>query len=369
MIDTLSYKQLFDEIDTLNTSAYSFLYNDDFEGFQGIIDDFIASGITESENFAIARTAYRYAQISFSINGFHLGFDGEKLISDYIFHHFSMGRTTTDIINDNVYPTYAYMCNHIESSKWGTLDLSPEEIKQEKEERKAHRLWDKRIAAFDEYIKLYHNLYKIKDSNTSIFSTHSLITDVSKYQQSYVDNVIKLADARSKINLIFKFTCKELDMPSFTSKTPKEKIDILTQHLPNIYLDKNNSIKNPSIEYYLTFENNDQKLLVSNYIQGKGIDRKNWKKYCKAIFPNNIFFYLQLAFYLSIPSSVEIEKFMNHHGYSIKSDMTFFHNVRNYNIFYKDLCRWIDAGLDYNLINEFLGYPLEIKEQRKSKTI
>lgn len=369
MYDTLSYKQLFNEIDTLNTSAYSFLYNNDFEGFQGIINDFIASGITESNNFDIARAAYRYAQTSFSVNGFLLGSEAEKLIDDYIFHHFSMGRTTGDIKADNFFPTFAYMCQHIETSKWGTLDLSPEEIEQEKEERKANRLLEKRAIAFNEYIKLYHNLYTIEETNTSIFSMYPLIADVSAYQQSYVDNVIKLAEARSKINLTFKFTCKQLDAASMKGKTQKEKIDILTQHLPNIYLDKNNSIKNNAIEDYLTFDNNDQKLLVSNYIQGKGIDRKNWKKYCKATFPNNIFFYLQLAFYLAIPSSSEIEKFMNHHGYSIKSDMTFFHNIGNYNVMYKDLCRWIDAGLDYNLINEFLGYPLEIKEQRKTKTI
>lgn len=94
------------------------------------------------------------------------------------------------------------------------------------------------------------------------------------------------------------------------------------------------------------------------------------KNIAKVLFPTNPLFYLELAFYLSIPSSNEIEKFMNHHGYSIKSQMTFFQDIccRNntYHILYKDFCKWIDAGIDYNLINELFRYQLEVKETRKS---
>ncbi len=89
------------------------------------------------------------------------------------------------------------------------------------------------------------------------------------------------------------------------------------------------------------------------------------------ILPNIHLFYLELALYLTIPSSDEIEKFMNLHGYSIKSPMTHFQDIsckKNvYHILHRDLCRWIDAGIDYNLLSQMCGFLLEQKEIRKPK--
>lgn len=57
----LSYKQLHDEIEALNTSVFDSLLNEDFEGFQNTIDEFADSGIMEQEELAAAREAYRYS--------------------------------------------------------------------------------------------------------------------------------------------------------------------------------------------------------------------------------------------------------------------------------------------------------------------
>lgn len=63
---------------------------------------------------------------------------------------------------------------------------------------------------------------------------------------------------------------------------------------------------------------------------------------------------------------------MNLHGYSIKSHMTLFYDIqwggKFYCILHKDLCRWIDAGVDYNIINAICKFQLGEKEIRKSKT-
>lgn len=53
----LSYKQLHDEIEALNTSVFDSLLNEDFEGFQNTIDEFADSGIMEQEELAAAREA------------------------------------------------------------------------------------------------------------------------------------------------------------------------------------------------------------------------------------------------------------------------------------------------------------------------
>ena len=61
---------------------------------------------------------------------------------------------------------------------------------------------------------------------------------------------------------------------------------------------------------------------------------------------------MQLAFFLGIPLSYEIENFLNFNGQSIKSP---FKTYRDTNIFDYDICRWNDAGVDFNLINTMLG--------------
>lgn len=57
----LSYKQLHDEIEALNTSVFDSLLNEDFEGFQNTIDEFADSCIMEQASLAAAREAYRYS--------------------------------------------------------------------------------------------------------------------------------------------------------------------------------------------------------------------------------------------------------------------------------------------------------------------
>ena len=75
-------------------------------------------------------------------------------------------------------------------------------------------------------------------------------------------------------------------------------------------------------------------------------------------------FYLELAFFLGIPSSYEIEKLLNYHGCSLRSPYNVFTNISGVDIFDYDICRWIDAGIDYNLINTMLGFEFQTVQKR-----
>ena len=346
MKDILYYKQLFAQFEALNASAYQAYLKGDFEEFEGIIEDFISSGIMEQEQFPIARESYRYASMPFTLNGFYIGTDDNSNFLENVIER--MAWTISDIKQRDVYPIYAYL------------------TEQEKQERAENKLTEKRIAALDEYVTLYKNLYN-ENTKTSIFGI-PLIDNVKQHQMFYIDKVVELATARSKFHLSHDFTCSSIDNELLASMTTPEKMEYLTKKFANIFSDDvgKNKVR---IEDYFSYSNDDKKILISNYIQGKRIDRKNWKNYTKGIFPNNPLFYLELAFYLSIPSSDEIEKFMNLHGYSIKGPITHFYDIpfgtKKYHILHRDLCRWIDAGIDYNLINEMCGMELEVKEQRK----
>lgn len=367
MKDILSYKQLFNELTALNTSAYDFLLREDLDGFQNSVQTFIDSGIMEQEKFPAARAAYRYSSMPFTLNHMWIGPDAQNMLNDYILYCIAEGWTIHDLNQRDVYPVYAYMARRLGPDP---LALTEEEKEQERQERLENKLVQKRLNAFDDYIKLYEHLYDPVDNQICNFS-FPLIHDATAYQLKYMNRVSALAEARSRFHLTFNFNCTTVNHTDLTNCSTAKRIKILTDRLPNLYENGTNKI-NPHIKDYLTFGSFDEKIIASNYLQGKNIPRKNWKNYCKGKLPNQSLFYLELAFYLNIPSSNEIEKFMNLHGYSIKSPMTVFfdhlllsNNTPMFCILHKDLCQWIDAGIDYNIINEICGFVLQEKEVRK----
>lgn len=357
--DTLSYRQLFNELEDLNTSAYDMLIQGNFEGFTDLLEAFADKGIAEQERFPYARAAYRFSAMPFTLNHMWIGPDQRNMLSDYIFGSITEGWTIKDIQERDLYPVYVNMVN----------SLSPidEEKAQAKQERIESRLSKKRWEAYEAFIDKYNGLYK-QLGNAAVFGV-PLVDDVEAHQMSYIQRVVELAEIRSRFHLTFDFTCTTVDNTALEGMNLTQKIKYLTDNLPDLY-QKGTQKFNPHIQDFLTVKEDDERILASNYIQGKGIDRKNWKNYTHGQLPNIPLFYLELAFYLAIPSSDEIEKFMNLHGYSIKGSMTHFHDIycgKNvYHILHRDLCRWIDAGIDYNLINEMCGMKLSVteKEQR-----
>lgn len=344
MIDKLTFKQLFEQIENLNASAFNAFLNEDFESFDNIIDTFINSDIMELNEFPIARNAYRFSSMPFTLNGFYIGTDDNSNFLEHVTER--MYGTISDIKQRDIYPIYAFL------------------TEQEKIERKENKLLDNRIEALDKFIALYKDLYK-EPKQASVFGI-PYVDSVEQHQKTYIDRIVELTTARSKFQLTFNFKCSLIDNELLANQNIPEKMNYLSKRFHNIFSDSN--IK---IEDYFSFSNDNHKILITNYMQGKGIDRKNWKNYKKGILSATPLFYLELAFYLSIPSSDEIEKFMNLHGFSIKSPMTHFHDIyfgkKIYHVLHKDLCRWIDAGIDYNLVNEMCGMKLETKEIKKKK--
>ena len=353
MKDRLSYRQLYDELEALNASVFDSLLNEDFEELQHTIDEFTESGIMEQEEFATAREAYRYSSMPFTFDGIWISVDSRNPLDRIVMD--VAGPSIHEIHERDVMPVYAYMVEHTE----------PQKIIHE-----YSKIAGKRCAALQHYKDLYTDLYKDPSSQGSLWN-NPLVADAEKHQMVYINRITELAAARSKFYATYDFTSlplngmKVIDNKKLRSLNTSEKIKYLTTTFDNIYdpAKNRNRFNHTDCFSFSGYE----KILASNYLQGKGIDRKNWKRYIKGVLSVKAEFYLQLAFYLTIPSSTEIEKFMNLHGYSIKSPMTLFHDVSNkqYYILHRDLCRWIDAGIDYNLINEICGLQLEQKEIRK----
>ena len=112
MKDKLSSRQLYDELEALNTSVYDSLLNEDFGGFQHTIDEFTDSGIMEQDEFAAARKAYRYSSMPFTLDGIWISVDSrnplDRLVMDVA------GPSIQEIHERDVMPVYAYMVKHTE---------------------------------------------------------------------------------------------------------------------------------------------------------------------------------------------------------------------------------------------------------------
>ncbi len=308
----------------------------------------------EQEEFATARESYRYSSMPFTLDGVWISVDSrnplDRLVMDVA------GPSMQEIHERDVLPVYAYMVEHTE----------PQEMKHNDS-----KIASSRCRALQHYKDLYKDLYK--DPSLKGAWSIPLVADAEKHKMVYINRITELAAARSKFYATYDFTSlplngmKIIDSEKLRNMDTSEKIEYLTETFDDIYDPAKNKNRFNHTDCF-SFDGYE-KILVSNYLHGKGIDRKNWKRYTKGDLPVKAEFYLQLAFYLTIPSSDEIEKFMNLHGYSIKGNMTRFGGIKDGSItrpvLHRDLCRWIDAGIDYNLINEMCGYKLEIKEIRK----
>lgn len=73
MTDILSYEQLYDQLNNLNTNCCNAIFNNDYQEFNTIIDDFYASGIPNQEKFPIVREAFRYSNIPILVNDVWFG--------------------------------------------------------------------------------------------------------------------------------------------------------------------------------------------------------------------------------------------------------------------------------------------------------
>lgn len=356
MTDILSYKQLYTELENLNTNICDAIYNEDFEEFNNIINEFIATGIPKQKRFSTARQAYRYAAIPIIINGVWFGYGSKanEILDPHIFHA-SNGLTIKDIRDRNDKEFYAYMVQNLSNKAKNTSTKQKQITNQNRADN------------FNLYLDKLSKLY----NETEETKSNDLIIDDKAYHKIFTDRIKELVDLRQQLYLAFDFYLVNASqkMLHIKNKTEEEKLEILTSYLPNIYKNMDYDKK----MNLLAYKNLPYNIIFSNYLAGKYIDRTNWKRYHNKNYiklPNNINFYLQLAFYLTLPSSTEIERFLNLHGYSIKTDMLILPKVKvlkEYFVRCKDLCRWIDAGIDYNVLNKLFGYELQIAEVKNPK--
>lgn len=148
-----------------------------------------------------------------------------------------------------------------------------------------------------------------------------------------------------------------------------QKLNFFTNQMDNLY--QNTQNKKDVLTYSVTKKHEAKHIpVMTSYLRAKDIAHTAWKNYYgEQILPTNVWFYIKMAMYLGIPSGEEIEKFLNFHGFTINGEMCVLpeKKIGNYYVKGKDMMRWLNAGIDYNIINAMFGWELEKPEKKQTK--
>lgn len=344
MVDKLSDKQIYEHLKGLNEQVYDCIVDEDINALNGIIEGVETSGIMDLPNYNDVVKCYRFSEAPFIFGGVSFSYQANEMLDPFIAYA-TNGYDIETIRRMHEDDFFAFMVN-LENGEM-PKKLTPRE------------------EAYIKFKEKMEHLYEFDGDVTS----NDLITDDLAYIKILTDRVYELIQLKQKFSLKFDFGVKTPDY-DFKNLSEKEKLKKLTSIVKSMYVDANGNEKEP--DEFLTFDRNSmQGINYINYMRGKYLNHMMWKNYhLHQKLPKNLLFYIELAFYLCIPGSKEIEKFLNLHGYSFSSELGVLEGccvLGKYNVRYKDLRRWIDIGLSYNTINTLMGYEIQKPEEKNKK--
>ena len=334
MHDKLSNQQIFNKIKDFNLNIYDSIYDEDFKKFNHLIDEFEQSGIQEQENFETVLFYYRHCRNNCFINGYSYG----PKANDFITYWSGINLPYTD---DDFFTALITLEKYIKDKNYDeyteeqmNADIPTPPTTQNVNKRRAHM-----IKYQEEYLKLF----QAKTLDSTKGTLINMVEIREKYNLGYntilFDDIVQIND-------------------DFKSMSISEQWEYLQTNLKNVY--RNND--KLQLRNYIKFKN-EKGIRFSNYIAGKHFSRKRWFDFKNSQYPTNVLFYLELCFFLMIPSSNKIEKILNIFGYSIHSLRDFPDSIKvgknTHYITFKELARWIDCGIEYELLNLLFGYELE----------
>lgn len=344
MVDKLSDKQIYEHLKGVNEQVYDCIVDEDINALNGIIEDVETSGIMGLPNYNDVVKCYRFSEAPFFFGGVSFSYQANEMLDPFIAYA-TNGYDIETIRRMHEDDFFAFMVN-LENGEM-PKKLTPRE---------------------EAYIKFKEKMEHLYEFD-GVVASNDLIMDDLAYIKILTDRVYELIQLKQKFSLSFNFGVKTPDF-NFNNLSEKEKLKKLTNIVKSMYVDANGNEKEP--DEFLTFDRNSMSSInYINYMRGKYLNHMMCKKYyLKQKLPKNLLFYVELAFYLCIPGSKEIEKFLNLHGYSFSSELGVLEGcyvLGKYNVRYKDLKRWIDIGLSYNTINKLMGYEIQIPEDKNKK--
>lgn len=342
----MTKQEILRELQDINTDAADYIYNEDYPALNSLVNSIYKMGLNKEECFYDVLRAFRLVNMPFSVAGYNYLCEDlkdeiwgkyEPLINDLVIYNMSLSEFLSAYGFDNEYDA----------------------LNASNNKRKIYiSTIKKRIELIEDYTEKYKKLTALYDA-TNVAQIHNSNHKIDALQNRFTNAVVELVKAREKfyyyINYdLVGYDTEDLNETLRKQKTNKERFRILRDITDNIFTTLQNDSTLNFRDFFIIKDN--RRVTFTSYLTAKGLTGSSWFDYKKATkkkFVRNRNFYLQMAFFLGLPTSNEIEKFLNFNGYTIKSPFKQFPNTDIYDY---DVCRYIDAGIDYNLINVMLNF-------------
>ncbi len=350
----LSVVEVYHRIKAYNRELGEFLLEENMEGFEQTIDDFLACGITENPHFEDALTVYRIARPHYYIEG---------IPSDIVIQALQNKGYFMDI--PATFPQY-------DDATIMSLAAIAEELKTPSIRRKgkatvpqseleAH--FSELITLFDEFISFnttpsYGNYDKKQLQKDCYYKFIAPMTDHRRAIDCHIDFnklAIKSFDAES---VLYDSIAEEADFfgrLSAIEKLVAKSYDIVYQAESTLQFKDFYKIDQP----YAETKDEKAKYSESQLLIGLGYYRAAFSDMGRGKYPDYPFAYIALAMFLSIPSTSRIEAFINKFGYSLSDIFTCLHKKeifgKKYHFYGEHFKKWFNSGIDYYLIYQLLS--------------
>lgn len=342
----MTKQEILRELQDINIDAANYIYTENYAALNSLVNSVFKIGLDKEDCFYDVLRAFRLANMPFSVAGYNFLCEDlkdeiwgkyEPLINDLVIHNMSLDEFLASFGFDNEYDA----------------------LNASNNKRKIYiNTIKKRIELIKDYTEKYKKLTVLYDT-ANVTQIHNSTHKVDSLQNSFTNAVVNLVKAREKFYYYINYDLVGYDTEALNKalkqkKTNKERFDMLRGITDNIFTTLQNDSAVDFRDFFIIKDN--RRVTFTSYLTAKGLTGNSWFDYKKATkkkFVKERHFYLQMAFFLGLPTSNEIEKFLNFNGYTIKSPFKLFPNTDIYDY---DVCRYIDAGIDYNLINVMLGY-------------
>ena len=349
--------EVYRKIQDFNWQLGEHLLNEDMEGFQQEVDNFINTGIAKNPHYEDMLTVYRIHTPHYYING---------IPSDLIIH---------SLLNEGYFrdkPALFPKDDDATIMELAAIAKGREPFPSSKLDKKKKA---EALSHFNEYIEKYEKFIAYEAADLQEQYAKGSITQKKILADYFHMAVCPMMDKRKHFDCYLDMDKIEVLLDSESTKeyrkignalTFAERLDKITEYIKRAY-EKVYNKTNERITFddFFIIDYPDKsaatdktKYSERQFMMGLGFGHDVISKMGSGKYHDNTFFYVALAMYLSIPTTAKVEEFIGKFGHSLNNPVKIMYEKqikgKNYVFWGKDFKKWFNAGINYYLIYQLL---------------
>ena len=372
--DPIQLHSLFEQYngDLLDISA-----SQDIDAFERYIINSDIESCLDRPLYQASIYASRMTESSVCYNGSYADYSVRNLPEDNLFSQSPL-KTEIDHFQTDMDRIYFitlkdYMKRNLNKDEYENYDFSDKRFTPDKKNKVINSRREK-ITKYTEAMNdfLYLDIYRLPEK----FNARNSADNLKEMQTTIIKRVSEIIRLRERFQMTLNFKLLDADSETSAKKLNeslatedlnlKEKLDLLDKALDNIFikmLEANQTLLNFR-DYYVI--DGDTSIFFRNYLEGKSIPRKSYDKWKNLHIIKDKLFYYEMILFLGLPTSDLAVRFLKQIGIGVDI-LHPIHNIGSHNIFETDILRWLDCGVNTNIINTLFGFELQRKVPSRVK--